>query len=36
MPVAPDPQPVSIDTLVAMLGRAGVTVKFTTKRRRVA
>ena len=26
----------SIDTLVAMLGRAGVTVRFTTKRRRVA
>lgn len=26
----------SIDMLVAMLGRAGVTVRFTTKRRRVA
>ena len=26
----------SIDTLVAMLGRAGVAVKFTTRRRRVA
>jgi predicted XRE-type DNA-binding protein len=26
----------SIDTLVAMLGRAGMAVKFTTKRRRVA
>jgi predicted XRE-type DNA-binding protein len=26
----------SIDTLVAMLGRAGVGIKFTTKRRRVA
>lgn len=26
----------SIDTLVAMLGRAGIGIKFTTKRRRVA